>query len=427
MQLDLKGEIKVEFFINHINYYGVTHKDTPLSQREVFSLSEDDIVFAYGLSSSYNISELYILSTCGRTEFYSYSKSSELAIFIRELYSQLNKKCNTNYLIHRSGINCVRHMMEVSCSVTSLLIGETQITSQIKNSFNIAKECGSLKSILSRLIHCSLEAGKKIRNQTKLSVGSTSASYASVEKICKLVKDISKENILIIGAGMTGKLVAYNFKKKNAKNLFISNRDSKKGKVLSDKVEGTFIPLNEVSKSLNKFSIILTCTNAAHNLIKYKDISALSLPKPIILMDLSVPRNIDNTISSLKNVTLLTIDDINDVICKFREKRELELPKAMLLINEFVLDFTQWFEDLSVTPTIAKLKNHYNTIQTNELEKISNKFDEKTLNAIDIFSNSLLNKIMKDSITFLKSEDISDKSKTQFVNILSSIHKFNNE
>lgn len=415
----------MEFFINHINYFGVTHKDTALSQREVFSLSEDDVMFAYGLSSSYSIPELFILSTCGRTEFYSYSSSSELFTFIQDLYTRLNRKCNTNYLIHHSGINCVRHMMEVSCSVTSLLVGETQITNQIKNSYKIAKECSSLKSILSRLIHSSLEAGKNIRNKTKLSDGSSSASYASVEKICGLVKDISKEKILIIGAGMTGKLVAFNFKKKNANNLFISNRHSKRGKDLSEKVEGTFIPLNEVSKSINKFSIILTCTNATYSLIKFEDMSTLSLSKPIILMDLSVPRNIDNTISTIKNVTLLTIDDIDDVICSFRKKRESELPKAMRLINEFVLDFTQWFEDLSVTPTIAKLKNHYNKIQTNELEKISNKFDDKTLNAIDIFSNSLLNKIMKDSITFLKSDDISDKSKIQFVNILSSIHKFN--
>ncbi len=388
-------------------------------------MSEEDILFAYGLSSSFKISELFILSTCGRTEFYSYSDSTELIKFIEELYKRLDRKCNKNYLVHHAGINCVRHIMEVSCSVTSLLVGETQITNQIKKSYKLAKECKSLKSILSRLIHSSLEAGKKIRNKTRLSDGSSSASYASVEKICSLVNDISKEKILIIGAGMTGKLVAYNFKKRNAKNLYISNRHSERGKVLSNKINGTFVPLNEVKNSISKFTIIVTCTNATYSLIKFEDISSIKLHKPIILMDLSVPRNIDNLVSSIKNTTLLTIDDIDDVIKTFRKKRESELPKAMLLINEFVLDFTQWFEDLSVTPTIAKLKNHYNKIQTNELEKISNKYDQNTLNAIDVFSNSLLKKIMKDSIVFLKSEDISDKSKIQFVNILSSIYKFN--
>mgnify|MGYP001158427776 FL=1 len=415
----------MEFFINHINYYGITHKNTPLSEREFFALSEEDILFAYGLSSSFNISELFILSTCGRTEFYSYSDSAELIKFIEELYKRLERKCNNNYLVHHAGINCVRHIMEVSCSVTSLLVGETQITNQIKKSYKLAKECKSLKSILSRLIHSSLEAGKKIRNQTRLSDGSSSASYASVEKICSLVNDISKEKILIIGAGMTGKLVAYNFKKRNAKHLYISNRHSERGKVLSNKINGKFVPLNEVKKSISKFTIIVTCTNATYSLIKFEDISSIKLQKPIILMDLSVPRNIDNSVSSINNTTLLTIDDIDDVIRTFKKRRESELPKAMLLINEFVLDFTQWFEDLSVTPTIAKLKNHYNKIQTNELEKISNKYDQNTLNAIDVFSNSLLKKIMKDSIVFLKSEDISDKSKIQFVNILSSIYKFN--
>ena len=414
----------MDYIIDHINYFGVTHHNTPLSEREVFSLTEDEIKLAYSMALTSGINEVFILSTCARTEFYSYGSSDQLTDFIKKLYHSLHRKCDFSYMMHKNGIDCVKHLMEVSCSVTSLLIGETQITSQIKKSYKLAKDSKSLRSILSRLIQSSLEAGKKIRNKTKLSDGSSSISYAAVEKICEISDDLSNKKILIIGAGMTGKLVAYNFQKKGATKIYISNRDTKKGLELSQKVNGYFIPFHNINESVPKFSIIVTCTNASYSILKYDDFKNSTFSKPILFMDLSVPRNIDKSISNLSNSNLLTIEDIDDVINKFKQKRKSELPKAKKLINELVDDFIHWFDDLNVTPTIAKLKNHYDRIQIKELEKISNKYDEKTLKAIDVFSNSLVKKIMKDSIEYLKSEKINEKSKVQFVEILSSIYKF---
>ena len=220
----------MEFFLNHINYFGVTHKNTDLTNREIFALNDEQISMAYKLASAHNIKELYILSTCARTEFFGHCDSKNLHSFIKKVYHILERNCDYNFLIHKQGEECVKHMMEVSCSVTSLLIGETEITNQIKKSFQLAKNHKSTKSILSRLIESSLEAGKKIRNKTKLSNGSSSISYAAVEKIIENVDRIDNKKILIIGAGMTGKLVAYNLQKKGAKDVFISNRDVNRGK-----------------------------------------------------------------------------------------------------------------------------------------------------------------------------------------------------
>tara|TARA_B100000575_G_scaffold284468_1_gene278536 strand:- start:1619 stop:2869 length:1251 start_codon:yes stop_codon:yes gene_type:complete len=414
----------VEFFLNHINYFGVTHKNTDLTNREIFALNDEQISMAYELASAHNIKELYILSTCARTEFFGHCDSKDLHSFIIKVYHILERNCDYNFLIHKQGEECVKHMMEVSCSVTSLLIGETEITNQIKKSFQLAKNHKSTKSILSRLIESSLEAGKKIRNKTKLSNGSSSISYAAVEKIIENVDRIDNKKILIIGAGMTGKLVAYNLQKKGAKDVFISNRDVNRGKVLSKKINGNFLPLEKISESLSEFSIIVACTNASYKLIEYNDILKIDSVHPILFMDLSVPRNIDHKIKNIDFVTLLTIEDIDNIIQKYRQKRKSELPKAMRLIDGFVIDYLQWFDDLNVTPTIANLKNHYDRIQINELKKVSRKYDSKTLAAIDVFSNSLLKKIMKDSIEYLKSDEVNEKSKIQYIEIMSSIYKF---
>ena len=141
-------------------------------------------------------------------------------------------------------------------------------------------------------------------------------------------------------------------------------------------------------------------------------------------MDLSVPRNIESSISNIDNCNLLSIDDIQDVINELIKKRYNELPKANEKIEEKILDFTSWFNQLKVTPTIANLKHHYESIQKKEINKISNKYDENTLDAIDVFSNSLIKKIMKDSIEFLKSDKKSDLSKEQLVDILREVHGF---
>ena len=414
----------MDFFLNHINYFGVTHKNTDLTNREIFALNDEQISMAYKLASAHNIKELYILSTCARTEFFGHCDSKNLHSFIKKVYHILERNCDYNFLIHKQGEECVKHMMEVSCSVTSLLIGETEITNQIKKSFQLAKNHKSTKSILSRLIESSLEAGKKIRNKTKLSNGSSSISYAAVEKIIENVDRIDNKKILIIGAGMTGKLVAYNLQKKGAKDVFISNRDVNRGKVLSKKINGNFLPLDKISESLSEFSIIVTCTNASYKLIEYNDILKIDSVHPILFMDLSVPRNIDHKVKNIDFVTLLTIEDIDNIIQKYRHKRKSELPKAMRLIDGYVIDYLQWFDDLNVTPTIANLKNHYDRIQINELKKVSRKYDSKTLAAIDVFSNSLLKKIMKDSIEYLKSDEVNEKSKIQYIEIMSSIYKF---
>ena len=232
----------MSFFIKNLNYFGVTHKVASLELREHFALNNDQIIKAYELSKKFEIHELFILSTCARTEFYAFCNKNELLTFIKFLYKTLEKKCNFNFLIYKNAEECIRQIMLVSSSIDSMLIGETQITNQIKKSFQLSKDKRACGSILSRMIQSSLEVGKNIRNGTKLSDGALSISYAAVQKIDSMIDDLKQETIFIVGAGVTGKLVAQNFKKRGADNILITNRDSDKGQKLASEVKGEFIP-----------------------------------------------------------------------------------------------------------------------------------------------------------------------------------------
>ena len=412
-------------YTNKLHYYGVTHKSVVLSKRELFSLTENQIKIAYSFKENFNIQELFILTTCARTEFYAYCERTELLSFIQFIYEYFKKKCELNLLTYKNSEECIRQLMVVSCGIDSLLIGETQITSQIKKSFDLSKIENGSKSVLIRLIQASLETGKKVRNQTNLSNGSFSISYAAVEKICEVSEEINTKCILIVGAGITGKLVAQNFRKKGANNIHISNRCKERGRILADDVNANFINFKDYHKFLQKSDIVITCTTAPYNLITTKEVlSIMKSRESMLFMDLSVPRNIESSVERIPNVDVYSIDDINDVINKYVRIREKELPQAYKIINNLVKSFTHWLNQLKVVPTISNLKHYYESILEFELSKLKNKHDQKTLETINLFSKSLIKKIMKEPINFLKSDSTEEKTKINYVDLLRSVHKF---
>ena len=413
-------------FSNKLHYYGVTHKSVVLSNRELFSLTEDQIKVAYTYKDRFNIEEVYILTTCARTEFYAYCEKSELLNYIGFIYNNFKKKCNLDLLTYKNSNECIKQLMVVSCGIDSLLIGETQITSQIKKSFDLSKSQNGSKTVLNKLIQSTLEVGKKVRNQTNLSNGSFSISYTAVEKICELITNISTKSILIIGAGITGKLVAQNFRKKGVDKLFISNRCIERGKLLAAEVGAQFINFKEYHNKLKQVDIVITCTTAHYNLITTKEMLSIfkSEKKSMVLMDLSVPRNIENSVKRIPGIEVYSIDDLNDVIKKYIKIRKKELPQAYNIIDDLVSKYIYWLNQLKVVPTISNLKHYYESLLKSELLKLKNKHDHETLEIVDLFSKSLIKKIIREPIDFLKSDNTEEESKINYVEILRKIHNF---
>ena len=409
-------------YYSNINYIGVTYKHSKVDIRESFSLSDKEIEYLYNKRHLFNIDELFIISTCARTEFYAFCDPNILFEFVDYIYKKLNKNIDKSEFRKMNGNTCVKHLMKVTSGIDSFVIGETQITSQIKNAFKISLNNSSTGQILSKLIQFSLEAGKRIKNETKLSDGSLSTSYAAVVKLKNSFGKLDKLNIFVIGAGVTGKTTTYSLIKNGAKNITIVNRNIKRGEDLAKSFKTQFIPLKNLSESFHKADVIITCTNSKELLLKQKDFKKIIQRKQLYLIDLSVPRNIDPNIKKMSNATLVTIDNLENIITKNKTARKAELPKANHIIDVISAEYSKWFKQLDVIPTIVGLKNFFENIQTNELIKLKNKYDNDTINAIDIFSKSLLKKLLKDPITSLKSEQSDDNSKLKIIEALKSIY-----
>ena len=405
-----------------INYLGVTYKHTKVDIRESFSLSDKEIEYIYNKRHLFNIDELFIISTCARTEFYAFCNSDILFEFVDYIYKKLNKIIDKNEFKKMNGNACIQHLMKVTSGIDSFVIGETQITSQIKNAFQISIKNSSTGQILSKLIQSSLEAGKRIKNETKLSDGSLSTSYAAVVKLKNVFKRLDKLKIFVIGAGVTGKTTTYSLVKNGAKNITIVNRNIKRGKDLAKSFKTQFIPLENLSDCFHTADVFITCTNSKELLIKKEDIKKIIQKKQCYFIDLSVPRNIDPKINEVNNATLVTIDNLENNINKNKTARKAELPKANHIIDVISTEYSVWFKQLDVIPTIVGLKNFFENIQTSELTKLKNKYDADTINAIDIFSKSLLKKLLKDPITTLKSDQSDENSKIKIIEALKSIY-----
>jgi len=412
-------------YMQKIHSFGISHKDAAVHIREKFSLSFDDSKSFYSLKDDFNINECYILSTCNRTEFYAViSDIDEFRNFIISGYGRLNKSVQIESLRHLSGSNSINHLMQVSAGMDSMMVGETQITSQIKTSFKHARELIGTGPILNRFIQFSLEAGKRVRSETNLSAGSISISYAAVEKIGTIYPDFSDISILLIGAGSTGKLTASHFLIKGATKFYIANRNKKRGKKLAKETNGQYIPFEDIFTTLSKVQIVVTCTSADFPVITSKQIEELdTLNHSLLLMDLSVPRNILADVEDLSNITLYTVDELESVVSERLFARKQELPRASLIINEVSDEFMTWLKTLSVTPTISDLKGLFEQIKNNELSKIESHYDNKTLAAIDLFSTSLMKKVLKDPISTLKTQAANGTYSPALVDAIRSIYQ----
>ncbi len=409
-------------YYSNINYLGVTYKHTKVDIRESFSLSDKEIEYIYNKRHLFNIDELFIISTCARTEFYAFCNPNILIEFIQYIYKKLNREIDIKEFKQMENNKCIKHLMQVTSGIDSFIVGETQITSQIKNAFKISINNSSTGSILSKLIQSSLEAGKRVKNETKLSDGSLSTSYAAVINLKNKFYKLNKLKIFVIGAGVTGKTTTYSLIKSGAKNITIINRNIKRGQKLAKSFKTKFIPLDNLYEHIHDVDVFITCTNSKNIIIKYNEIKKIISKKQRYFIDLSVPRNIDPKINEFSNATLETIDNLENIINKNKTARKAELPKANKIIEEIAIEYSIWFKQLDIIPIIVSLKHFFENIQTNEITKLKNKYDADTINAIDVFSKSLLKKILKNPISSLKSENSDHEYKMKIIEALKSIY-----
>jgi len=395
---------------------GLNHKTAPVQIREKLAFQSEDTIrqALRQLIQLEGINEAVIFSTCNRVEVYVYSNKENEDFIINKVkyflsdFHQLSIKDFENYLYIYKNKTTVEHLFKVASSLDSMIIGEPQITGQVKNSYEIALSERATSLILNHLMNRALFTAKRVRNETRIGENPVSVSYAAVGLIKKVFDELSKKSVLLVGAGEMAELALRHLIGTGINKVFVTNRTYERAKELAKDFNGFAFPFDNLKELLTKVDIVICSTGAPNyviNLPMIKEIMPLRKYRPIFFIDISVPRNIDPDINNLDNVYLYNIDDLQDVVDNNLLERKKEADKALKIVEEETEKFMQWLNSLQSVPVIISIRNKAEEVRQQELEKFKARFKElspEVLNSVDYLTQSIINKIMHSPTVALK-------------------------
>jgi glutamyl-tRNA reductase len=358
------------------------------------------------------IKEAAVLTTCNRSEFIMYLSPLEqgkgghtIKNYIAKYFFGDDAKENIFYMYLNE--DAVRHLFSVASSLDSMIIGEPQILGQLKEAYNEACKFKTSGQFLNKLFHKAFNCAKTVRTETKIAASPVSVSYAAVELSKKIFNGLDDKKVLLLGAGEMGKLTVKHFIKYGVRNIYIANRTKEKAHRFVEESFGpaekeylNVIDFSEYYKLLPQSDIVLCSTGSEDYVLKYADIIPVikvRKQRPLFLIDISMPRNIDPEINKIPNVYLFDIDDIGKMIEDNIEIRKQEADAAKELVEAAAKEFMDWKESLNVVPVIISLRNKVKDILEIELSKYIGNKEEK-----DMIINSLTNKILHEPTVLIK-------------------------
>jgi glutamyl-tRNA reductase len=360
-----------------IGVVGLNYKTASIEVREKISFSEEQIVlFIKTLKQFESVAGVVVLSTCNRVEIYYHIKNHSIQeandIVLQYLLDYKNLDYSVKeHLYILNGFEAVEHLFQVAAGLNSMIIGEDQIIGQVKNAFLISEHEHCAGPVLTRLFNRSFNAGKQVRTDTKINEGCASVSSAAATLAKQHYPDIASRSILLIGAGQTGRLSTMSLIEKGCKNLFITNRTNERAIEVAKEFKVTAVPFNSIKEYLVTCDIVMIATGSNVALIDVEIMNEV-MPKrdfrPIVIVDLSVPRNVAIEVGSVDFVTLFDVDDTQSVINDTIEKRRFEIAKAEVIVANLANDYMEWLASLSLSPTIRQIQENFRRINEIEIE-----------------------------------------------------------
>ena len=389
----------------HQTFYavGLSYKKADAETRGKFNLDEKAKTKVLRQAKLEGIDSLIVTSTCNRTEIYGFAQHPfQLIKLMCENSVGTVEEFQKVAFVYKNQ-EAISHMFRVGTGLDSQILGDFEIISQIKNSFVESKSFGLANSFLERLINAVIQASKRIKNETEISSGATSVAFASVQYIINNVEGISQKNILLFGTGKIGRNTCENLVK-HTKNdhIVLINRTKDKAERIAGKFNLIVKDYTELQLEIQKADVLIVATGAQNPTID-KDI--LNLKKPLLILDLSIPKNVNENVKTLENVSLVHMDYLSQLTDDTLEKRKLHIPAAEAIIDEVKLEFISWMKARKFAPTIHALKEKLNSIKDGELDfqrkKIAN-FDQEQA---EIISNRIIQKITTHFANHLKDDN----------------------
>ncbi len=395
---------------------GLNHKTAPVEIREKLSLAKGEDhplgLVSQRLSPFYK--EIFFLSTCNRVEFCAVLSPLQKETFIERLvlflaeYSGLKIEEFKKYLYLYQDEEAIKHLFTVACGLDSLVLGEPQILGQMKDAYRHALKYRTTGLVLNKLMHRCFFTAKRVRTETGLGTGAVSVSYAAVLLAKKILGSLKDKTVLLVGAGEMAELACTHLLTQGVKSILIANRTFSKAVELAERFKGKAYHLSELQEILS-FADILISSTGAEGFVLTKELVAKSLRarkyRPLFIIDIAVPRDVDPEVNSLENVYLYNIDDLQEVVAENLRHRKSQALRAQSIVEEEVLKMKRWLKELSFHPTIARLTQKMDYIRRKELEKTLKKCKNLTpeeIQAIDIMTQAMLQKFLFYPIKFLK-------------------------
>ncbi len=392
---------------------GLSYKKADAEVRGRFSLDQTAKQALINEAKANHIESLIVTSTCNRTEIYG---------FAQHPFQLIQLLCNnTNGTVDEfqkvayvyKNYDAIAHMFRVGSGLDSQILGDFEIISQLKASTKESKQQGLLNHFTERLTNAVIQASKRIKTETNISSGATSVSFASVQYIFDTVTDVSNKNILLFGTGKIGRNTCENLVKHTEnKQITLINRTKNKAEKIAGKFNLTVKDYASLQEEISKSDILIVATGASRPTV---DKHIIQSNKPLLILDLSVPKNVDANVTSLENVTLIHLDHLSKITDNTLEERKKHIPLAEAIIEEVKGEFNDWLETRKFAPTIKALKlklQDFATVEVETLRKKNNDFNETQA---EIISNNIVQKITNHFAHHLKDDSVSTDESLELI------------
>ena len=334
---------------------GINYKNTDATTRGQFSVSEKQYEHILQLASAKGVNELFILSTCNRTEIYGFAKNAYqlMDLLCTESKDSLQLFCKMASV--KNGLDAVKHLYHVGAGLDSQILGDYEIVGQLRQAIKFSRDLKRTGTFLERLVNSVLQASKKVKTDTLLSSGSVSVSFSTVKYIREKTGVSRNCKILVLGAGKIGRNTCRNLVGNfDGNNVTVINRSPEKAIKLAAELKMKYAPINELYAQVNAADIVIVATNATSPVILK---SGLNSPNRKTIIDLSIPCNVEDSVRELRNVTLIHVDQVSKLKDENLKKREAEVPKAKKIIALHLNEFMQWYEMRKNVPVLKAIKS----------------------------------------------------------------------
>lgn len=393
----------------HIIVVGLNYKTAPVEIRERLTFNETTLGDAMKeLQKKKSILENIVISTCNRTEIYAVVDQLHTGrYYIKEFLSEwfgIEQAEFSPYLFIYEQNGAIEHLYKVASGLNSMVLGETQILGQVRSSFLLGQEVNSTGTVFNQLFKQAVTLAKRAHSETEIGANAVSVSYAAVELAKKIFGSLQNKHVLILGAGKMGELAIKNLHANGASKVTVINRTFKRAEDLANKFSGHAKTMQELQCALVEADILISSTGAKGIVIsksQMAQVEKMRKGKPLFMVDIAVPRDLDPEIASLENIFLYDIDDLEGIVQANLQERQKAAEKIMLMIEADIVQFNQWVNTLGVVPVIAALRLKASDIQEETMKSIERKIpqlSERDIKVINKHTKSIINQMLKDPI-----------------------------